>query len=227
MFCAYFVMMTCDGIEFFFKQQTLLLLPQKAIYWKDQKALILADVHLGKTAHFRKAGIAVPNNLAQKDLDVLSTLVEKHQPDKIIFLGDLFHSDKNSDWHWFSLWREKYSKINMVLVKGNHDIIKEEHFIDLGIEVQKELFIEPFRLAHHPLKKQEVEGNEAYTLCGHIHPGVNLRGKGRDTLTLACFAFGSYQAILPSFGNFTGRIAVQHQEVDRVFGILNNKVIAF
>ncbi len=228
LFCGYFVVMTCDGIEFFFKQQILLLLPQKAIYWKDQKTLILADVHLGKTAHFRKAGIAVPNELAQKDLEVLSALIEEHQPEKIIFLGDLFHSDKNSDWHWFSLWRNKYAEINMVLIKGNHDIIQEKHFTDLNISVHQELVVKPFRMAHHPLKKQEVEADETtYTLCGHIHPGVHLRGKGRDAVTLACYAFGAHQAILPSFGKFTGRVAIQHQEIDRVFGVLNDKVIAF
>ena len=223
--CSYFAVMACDGIDFFFKQQTLLLLPQKAIYWKDQKALIIADAHLGKTGHFRKAGIAVPNELAKKDLEVLSALLDEHQPEKIIFLGDLFHSDKNSDWHWFALWREKYAKIKMVLIKGNHDIIKEENFIELNIDVQEELLIKPFRLAHHPLKKQEAV--EAYTLCGHLHPGVYLRGKGHDAVTLACFAFGANQGILPSFGKFTGRIALQHQETDRVFGILNDKVVAF
>ena len=219
--------MTCDGIEFFFKQQTLLLLPQKAIYWKDQKALIIADVHLGKTAHFRKAGIAIPAELAQKDLQVLSDLVNEHQPETLIFLGDLFHSDKNSDWHWFSLWRECYAETKMVLIKGNHDVIEEGHFNRLNIAVQEEMVIEPFRLAHHPLKKEEQLKTEAYTLCGHIHPGVYLRGKGHDAVTLACFSFGAFQAILPSFGKFTGRIAIQHQETDRVFGILNDKVIAF
>jgi len=219
--------MTCDGIEFFFKQQTLLLLPQKAIYWKDQQTLIVADVHLGKTAHFRKAGIAIPQELAQKDLEVLSALINVHQPETIIFLGDLFHSDKNSDWENFASWRKKYAKRSMILIKGNHDIIEEENFTRLNILVRDEMLVEPFRMAHHPLKKEEAAKQEAYTLCGHIHPGVYLRGKGRDAVTLSCFSFGAFQAILPSFGKFTGRVAVQHQETDRVFGILNDKVIAF
>jgi len=228
LFWPYFaVMTTCDGIEFFFKQQTLLLLPQKAIYWKDQQTLILADVHLGKTGHFRKAGIAIPQELAQKDLEVLSALIEEYRPAKIVFLGDLFHSDKNSDWHWFALWRKKFAEVSMVLIKGNHDIIKEQNFINLNILVQEEMLIKPFRMAHHPLKKEEFPEKDTYTLCGHIHPGVYLRGRGRDAITLSCFAFGPYQAILPSFGKFTGRVAIQHQETDRVFGILEDKVIAF
>lgn len=221
-------MTTCDGIEFYFKQQTLLLLPQKAIFWKDQKTLIIADVHLGKTGHFRKAGIAIPNELAKKDLETLSALIDEYQPGKIIFLGDLFHSDKNSDWNWFALWRAQHAAVKMILIKGNHDIIEEENFTDVNIEVRDEMLIGPFRMAHHPLKNNEIMPvNEAYTLCGHIHPGVYLRGKGGDAVTLSCFSFGSYQAILPSFGKFTGRVAIQHQETDRVFGILKDKIIAF
>lgn len=221
------LMRECDGIEFYFKQQTLLLLPQKAIFWKDQQTLILADVHLGKTTHFRKAGIAVPNPVSHKDLDVLSQLIEAHRPEKIIFLGDLFHSDKNSEWDLFASWRRKYQSLSMILIKGNHDIIKGNHFKELDIDVVEELLIQPFRMAHHPLKKEEIMPvNEAYTLCGHIHPGVFLRGKGGDTAIISCFSFGAFQAILPSFGKFTGRIAVRHQETDRVFGILNDKVIA-
>lgn len=221
-----FVPMTC-GIEFFFKNQTLLLLPQKAVLWKEQKTLIIADVHLGKTAHFRKAGIAIPAQLAAQDLETLSSLIDEHQPKTLIFLGDLFHSNKNSDWHEFALWRKKYAKRSMILIKGNHDIIHEENFLNLDIAVEEEMLMEPFRLAHHPLKSEEIEKHKAYTLCGHIHPGVHLRGKGLDSVTLSCFSFGSFQAILPSFGKFTGRVAIQHQETDRVFGILNDKIIAF
>ena len=214
------------GIEYFFKQQTLLLLPQKAIFWKDRKTLILADVHLGKSTHFRKAGIGIPQQLSFEDLEVLSVLLDEHQPEQLIFLGDLFHSDKNSDWHLFAAWRRKYAQVNIILIKGNHDIIADDNFALLDIKIYEELLLAPFRLAHHPVKEVNVEA-EFYTLCGHIHPGVQLRGKGGDGVTLSCFSFGKVQAILPSFGKFTGRIALRHQENDRIFGILNNKVIAF
>ncbi|HEY4198814.1 MAG TPA: hypothetical protein VGM63_24910, partial [Mucilaginibacter sp.] len=84
-------MTICAGLDFNFLDQDLVLLPQKAIYWKQQKVLIAADVHMGKVGHFRKAGIAVPRNMEQSDLATLSDLIFEHQPEKLIFLGDLFH----------------------------------------------------------------------------------------------------------------------------------------
>lgn len=82
--------MICDRLVFPFLDQTLLLLCQKAIYWEEEKALIAADVHLGKGGHFRKAGIAVPRELAQDDLAVLSDLIREHHPEKLIFWAIYF-----------------------------------------------------------------------------------------------------------------------------------------
>lgn len=218
--------MVCDGLVFPFLEQTLVLLCQKAIYWEEEKTLIAADVHLGKGGHFRKAGIAVPRDLAQDDLAVLSDLIHEHRPEKIIFLGDLFHSDINTDWDWFALWREQFPRLEIILIRGNHDIIHDKHYLALNVTLHHELKVGPFMMLHHPLPPVKLAQTDGYVLCGHIHPGVNLRGRGRQSITLPCFAFADKQAILPSFGKFTGRVAIQHQETDRVFGVLPDKVLA-
>jgi DNA ligase-associated metallophosphoesterase len=217
---------TCAGLEFNLLEQNLLLLPQKAIYWQQEKALIVADVHLGKVGHFRKAGIAVPRDMEQDDLAVLSDLIEEHCPEKIIFLGDLFHSDMNADWDWFVLWRKHFPKLQLALVKGNHDIIHDKHYIALDVELHQSLSIGPFLMLHHPLDSVQQLMMGQYVFCGHIHPGVSLSGKARQHLTLPCFAFGEKQAILPSFGKFTGRVAIRDQKADRIFAVVKNKIMA-
>ena len=214
------------GTPFNFLDQDLLLLPQKAIYWQQQKALIATDVHFGKVGHFRKAGIAIPRNMEQDDLAMLSDLIFEHKPEKIFFLGDLFHSDMNSDWDWFVLWRSQFPKLQIILIKGNHDIINDKHYTDLGIILHQKLIVGPFVMLHHPLTDAEKQEEDGYVLCGHIHPGVSLVGRGRQSITLPCFAFGKHQAILPSFGKFTGKVAILSRKADRVFGVLKNKVIA-
>ena len=219
-------MMVCAGLNFNFLEQDLVLLPQKAIYWKQEKTLIAADVHLGKVGHFRKAGIAVPRNMEQSDLATLSDLIFEHKPQKLIFLGDLFHSDMNADWEWFRLWRQQNKKLDIVLIRGNHDIINDGHYHELDIALHDQLLIGPFLMLHHPLSESKLLQAEGYVFCGHIHPGINLSGRARQSITIPCFAFGEHQAILPSFGRFTGRIAIHHQKNDLIFGVLQDKVIA-
>ena len=219
-------MTICAGLDFRLLGQDLILLPQKAIYWKQEKALIAADVHLGKVGHFRKAGIAVPRDMEQTDLGELSDLIFEYKPQKLIFLGDLFHSDLNADWEWLRLWRQQHKTLEIILIRGNHDIIHDKHYLELNVSLHDELRVGPFLMLHHPLSEIALQAMEAYVFCGHIHPGVNLSGKARQSITIPCFAFGEKQAVLPSFGRFTGRVAIRHQKVDRIFGVLKDKVIA-
>ncbi|MFD0795743.1 ligase-associated DNA damage response endonuclease PdeM [Mucilaginibacter litoreus] len=218
--------MISAGTAFRFLEQDLLLLPQKAIYWAQEKALIVADVHFGKVGHFRKAGIAIPRNMEQDDLALLSDLIYEHQPEKIIFLGDLFHSDMNNDWDWFVLWRSQFPKLEIILIKGNHDIISDKHYTSLGVILHQQLSIGPFLMLHHPLTDPNEQADGGYVLCGHLHPGVSLVGRGRQSVTLPCFTFGKHQAILPSFGKFTGKVAILSRKSDKVFGVLKDKVVA-
>ncbi|XHR93790.1 hypothetical protein ACFJIV_26325 [Mucilaginibacter sp. UC70_90] len=43
---------------------------------------------------------------------------------------------------------------------------------------------------------------------------------------MPCFAFGNKQGILPSFGKFTGRVAIRSLQNDRIFAVLKDKVVA-
>jgi DNA ligase-associated metallophosphoesterase len=219
-------MITGAGISFSLLNQDLLLLPQKAIYWQQERALIAADVHLGKVGHFRKAGIAVPRDMEQNDLGVLSDLIHEHKPEKIIFLGDFFHSEINADWDWFILWRSQFPTLEIILVRGNHDIIDDSYYSQLNIKLYDHLLVGPFLMLHHPLVESGLQQAEGYVFCGHIHPGVRLVGRGRQTITLPCFAFGAKQVVLPSFGQFTGKVAIRSVKADRIFAIAKDKVLA-
>ena len=73
------------------------LLPQKAIFWKNKNTLLISDLHLGKITHFRKAGIAIPTEALLRNFNILEFLIREYKPQRIILLGDLFHSAFNSE----------------------------------------------------------------------------------------------------------------------------------
>src|ERR1039457_50611 len=140
-----------DGICLEIKEQHLWLLPQKAIFWEEQEMLMLSDLHFGKSTHFRKAGIPVSVKVFQKNLDVLSRLVEAHNPDTLCFLGDLFHSDINIEFEWFHDWMKKYPALKIELVRGNHDIFPASVYKKAGIKVFPLAVNKgPFVFAHDP-----------------------------------------------------------------------------
>lgn len=206
-------------LEYQFLDQTLLLLPEKAIYWKDKGMLILADVHLGKAGHFRKSGIPISDLVHSKDIYIIEKLINEFQPREVVFLGDLFHSDHNQGWEIFRRWIRSKDPLQFKLVLGNHDVLEASAYRIKNLELVGKLDCEPFSLTHIP------EETTYYNLAGHIHPAVRLRGKGRQSLRLPCFYFGQTNGILPAFGNFTGTARITINKEDCLFVIADHKVV--
>lgn len=204
------------------KGESLVLSKDRAIYWASKKMLIISDLHIGKGAHFRKAGIQVPAAVNETDLDKLAKLLAAFSPDILLVTGDMFHSKMNSEVENFKLWREQYPKLKVILIKGNHDLLKAEDYIGLSIEVHaKELLCFPFRFVHD----QPTVADDYYNITGHIHPGVTIYGKARQHLKLPCFYFGSTCAILPAFSVFTGLSKIKAEEGDQFYAITPDKVV--
>lgn len=194
--------------------------PLGVIYWKSQQTLLIADVHLGKIAHFRKHGSAIPQQASLKNFELLDTVVGHFKPKKIYFLGDLFHSYINKEWALWENWRKKYAVIKMLLIVGNHDIISPTVYQKIDVETMEELIWNKFLFTHHP------EQREGYiNFCGHIHPGVVIKGIGKQKIRAACFFQKPNQMILPAFGYFTGKHTMAVEDSDNIYGILDNEVI--
>lgn len=200
------------------------LLLQKAVFWQEKKTLLIGDLHLGKIAHFRSEGIAIPQAAASNNFKRLEELVETKNPERIIFLGDLFHSKYNSEWETFSDWRKKYHHIGMVIVLGNHDVLPVSLFLENNLEVFKNDFEEEgFVFTHHPKVEPDPD---RFVFAGHIHPVFTTHGKGRQRFRLPCFVVDQYQAILPSFGVFTGGFGVDLAAGRSIYMLTEEKVFA-
>jgi len=188
------------------------LLAEKAIYLPAHDMLLIADLHFGKIEHFRKNGIALPASAARKDIHRLSQLIEKMDAGHIVFMGDLFHSDYNNAWISFKEMLDKHYDRKFTLIIGNHDILDEQLYS--GMDITYKLEVNDLILTHEP---QDVIIEGKYNLCGHIHPGVRLKGKGRQSVRIPCYFFGQHTGILPSYGSFTGTHVLSPLEGDQVF----------
>lgn len=200
--------------------ELLILHPFRALYWPRMHWLVVSDLHLGKAAHFRKAGAALPEGHDEATLDRLDTLIEGFRPERLLILGDLFHSSHNNSWTHFSAWATQQT-IALHLVPGNHDILADSRYADAGIRVCADTLEEgPFVFGHEP---QDYPG--VYCIGGHIHPGVMLSGQGRQRLRMPCFWFGERTAILPAFGMSTGLHVIRPERTDRVYACTERAVL--
>jgi uncharacterized protein len=204
--------------------ETLTLWPQKAVFFLKRQMLLLADLHFGKVNHFRKAGIPLPTKANNRNAERLIHLISKTRPQRIVFLGDLFHSHYNEEWEVIGQIRKHYAHIRFELVMGNHDVMSPHQYAKYDIGLHTTLKEGPFLFTHEPL---EQVNTAHYTISGHLHPGVRLLGAGRQSLLLPCFWFGKNQAVLPAFGSFTGLARIQPKREDKIYIIAEEKIIPY
>jgi uncharacterized protein len=204
-------------------KQQLWLSAHRCVFWEEEKALIVSDLHFGKTGHFRKAGIAVPQAVYKEDLQRLVHLIQYFQPRQLIVVGDLFHSHQNKELELFQRWRHDFPDLHIHLVKGNHDILHENWYRQCAIHVaEEELHMGCFRFRHD---LEEAAPNSAYFFSGHIHPGVRIRGAAKQSLSFPCFYFAKAFCVLPAFSRFTGIALVQPDYEEAVFAIVNDNIV--
>lgn len=197
----------------------------RTVFWEQEKALILSDLHIGKTGHFRKSGIPIPPAVTKEDMQRLVDSIQFFKPGQLIIVGDLFHSIENREHDWFLKWRNDFPHVDFLLIKGNHDIVEEQWYTDAGIEValhhcKKNNFV----FIHH--MEDHTAAGEEYIFSGHIHPAVSIKGLGKQSLRFPCFYFTEKYAVLPAFGKFTGTYLIEPGKKEKAFAVVNNSVIA-
>jgi uncharacterized protein len=204
--------------------QPVWLLPEKAAFLPETSTLLIADAHIGKALSFRKLGVPVPHGTTAETLAVLSALVNRLGPKRIVFLGDFLHSARahgRTTMDTVGRWRETHATLELTLVRGNHDDHAGDPPAHLGIHaVDEPLMHGDLALCHHPVARPP-----AYVLAGHTHPGVSLGGRANDHLRLPCFWFGANVGVLPAFGAFTGLHTIRAAADDRVFAAADGRVI--
>ncbi len=216
-------------VSYKIQKQQLWLSPERMLFWENEKALIVSDLHFGKTGHFRKSGIAVPQSVYKEDLQRLVSQIQYFQPSQIIIVGDFFHSQMNKELDLFQKWRENFPDIVFHLVKGNHDILHNDWYSQCAIQLyDSHLSVSEFSFIHD-ITLQQTTNNEPqttnYFFSGHIHPGIRVSGAGRQSLCFPCFYFGKDYAVLPAFSRFTGVALIDPKKNENVFAIVQNKIV--
>ncbi|MGN6540102.1 MAG: metallophosphoesterase, partial [Ginsengibacter sp.] len=124
-----------NPLRFKLNNETLWLSPARCIFWEEESALILSDLHFGKSGHFRKSGIGIPQNIYKEDLQKLFAQIAFFKPKVLLIAGDMFHSSANKELDFFIKWRNDFPQLEIKLIRGNHDILTKQFYKEAKIEV--------------------------------------------------------------------------------------------
>lgn len=168
-----------------------------ALFWPSERALVVSDLHLGKSGRIaRRGGGMLPpydtnDTLARLDHEIATT-----QPSTVICLGDSF-DDLTASTEVAPDTAEWIARLmagrSWVWIEGNHD----PGPLDFGGAHKRSLVLGGLTFRHIATDGGQGE------VSGHYHPKATIQARGK-TVTRACFLYDSDRLILPAFGTYTG-----------------------
>ncbi|MEH2473019.1 DNA ligase-associated metallophosphoesterase [Nitrobacteraceae bacterium AZCC 2161] len=183
-----------------------------ALYWEEQRLLVVSDLHLEKGSSFAMRGVLLPPYDTIATLGRLGAVIARHDPRTVIALGDSFH-DRDAHERLSSANREVLSALqarrDWIWIAGNHDPALPP---DLGGVVANEVAIGPITFRHEPTG---AEGE----IAGHLHPKARIATRGRS-VERRCFASDGARAVMPAFGAYTGGLSIRDAAFAKIFQTL-------
>src|SRR5689334_18805829 len=183
-----------------------------ALFWQEQRLLVVSDLHLEKGSSFAARGVLLPPYDTVATLSRLAAVIARHDPRTVIALGDSFH-DRNAHERLSAPDREALiamqARRDWIWIAGNHDPALPS---DLGGVVADEVAIGPIMFRHEPT-------GASGEIAGHLHPKARVATRGR-AMERRCFASDGERAVMPAFGAYTGGLSIRDVAFSKIFGAL-------
>jgi DNA ligase-associated metallophosphoesterase len=196
---------------FDFHGATLLADVSGALVWPDQKTLVVADLHLEKGSAFAVNGTHLPPYDSRETLRRLATVLRRHNPRRVVCLGDSFHdtdaADRLADDDAAAL-RKLTAAHEWVWITGNHDPKPPD---GLGGISTPDFRGGNLLFRHEAARKAEGE------ISGHYHPKASVTVRNRR-VGGRCFVTDGKRLILPAFGAYAGGLDVHSPAIERLLG---------
>jgi len=212
-------------LDISFAGETLRLLADRAIYWKNESTLFIADPHFGKDASLRAQSVPLPDLLGG-DLERLANLFTLTGAERLVILGDFYHdrdSINKTQNETLAAFKKEHAGIEFILIRGNHDLKSGDPDETLGIRVVDPPFVlKPFICLHDP---EECTDDGAYHLAGHLHPGVSFRVNRKEGASMPAFSISKNLLVLPAFGRLTGKGGSRLNGKEGLVAIADNELI--
>ena len=194
-------------VPFSFAGETFFATADGALFWPEQQALLVADLHLEKASWFARIGQFLPPYDSLATLTALAAQVERTGATRLFCLGDSFHDRFGCDRlpaNARDLLIGLTGRLDWTWIVGNHDPGFADH---CGGRLADEVVLGGIVLRHEAVR---VETRPE--MSGHYHPKLRLHLKGRN-VSRRCFVASATKLIFPAFGSLTGGLDAHHPEI--------------
>lgn len=210
-FAYEFTASPCGGLRTRLMETQVMLRASGALWLEDERALVVADLHLEKGSSYAARGQMLPPYDTRETLRRLAAEVAALAPAVVVLLGDTFHDRKSEERlapDDAETLRELARGRTLVWVVGNHDADGPQA---LPGETADELSMLGLTLRHEP-----QAGLQPGEVAGHLHPAARVTAS-RGSVRRRCFITDGERAILPAFGAYAGGLNVRDKAFAGLF----------
>ncbi len=183
-----------------------------ALFWEEERLLVVSDLHLEKGSSFAARGVLLPPYDTVATLGRLAAVIAQYDPRSVIALGDSFH-DRDAHARLSAPDREAIAALqagrDWIWISGNHDPSLPA---SLGGLVAHEVAVGGIVFRHEPT-------GAVGEIAGHLHPKARVSTRGRS-MERRCFACDGARAVMPAFGAYTGGLSIRDVAFAKIFQAL-------
>jgi uncharacterized protein len=183
-----------------------------ALFWEEERLLVVSDLHLEKGSSFAARGVLLPPYDTVATLVRLAAVIARYDPRSVIALGDSFH-DRDAHERLSAPDRDAIGVLqtqrDWIWISGNHDPALPS---DLGGMVAHEVAVGGIAFRHEPT-------GAVGEIAGHLHPKARVSTRGRS-MERRCFACDGERAVMPAFGAYTGGLSIRDAAFAKIFQAL-------
>ena len=211
---------------------------ERALFIEELRALVIADVHIGIEFEYNLQGVNIgiqTDSLVNK----CRMLLEAHDAEKLIIVGDLKHIIMARDKEQKTLMMREQREVRnflrtlhdvaeIIIIKGNHDGALTTKYAEVhgarGLALGNISFVHGHCWAHERIMKGNI------LILGHIHPFVRMTAAVGYTSIHACWVRGKFRrkefiekygngnknmefVIMPAFNPLCGGVAVNREHI--------------
>ncbi|MCB0706126.1 MAG: hypothetical protein KDC34_12480 [Saprospiraceae bacterium] len=204
-----------QAIAYRLRGATLLLHPHHAIFWKERKTLIIANLRQ------REAGENAES--VARYMEMLTGLFLEFDPEHVLFLGDLFYSHDLAAWEDLGMLLARFDWLKIDLVVDQSDLPNRAIYDDFEISLHEAPYqLAPFLFSGYPMS---IIPDPFYNLACTPSPSVVLK-TAYQGIPVPCFIFGADAGILPAFGEKIEDSYLTPKAGDKVFAIQGAQIVA-
>ncbi|MEM5853560.1 MAG: metallophosphoesterase [Candidatus Aenigmatarchaeota archaeon] len=227
--------MNKNGIKF--------LRNRPAVFLKEEKALVIAELHLGVEYEFFKKGVIIPSQ-REKFQEEVEKIKKLTKADKLVIVGDLKHKvpgitlREEKEIPKFLDWLKE--NFEVFVTKGNHDA-EIEKIVPRGIRVYGS---RGFKLGNYGFFHGHAWPSRRalscdYIFTAHLHPGIIFKdklgsisyeqvwivGEMREEIKEKYgLKKGSNIVVIPTFNKLLGNIDLLKILEEEASGVLNKLI---